>query len=111
MTTMHILTADTAPTGWLGVDWGSIALVFVIALVVTVVIASAFAFGTRLLAIGAPDIVLSTPDADPDGPDALALPRATPRPLAATVAAWVCFAIGIAATAYGIYLVIPLFHA
>lgn len=103
--------ADTAPvTGWLGVDWGSIALVFVVALIVTVAIASSFAVGTRLLAVGAPDIEVA-PGEEADGPNAIVRPRREPRPFGATIGAWAFYAIGAAAAVYGIYLVVPLFHA
>lgn len=107
--TVHISDAASATTQWLGVDWGSIAIVFVVALVATVVIVGSYSVGTRLLAIGVPDIQVQE-GADPDGPDAIASPRQRPRPVAATIGAWTLYAVGAAATIYGIYLVIPLFH-
>ncbi|MFT4212340.1 MAG: hypothetical protein QM626_10770 [Microbacterium sp.] len=94
---------------WLGVDWGAIGLVFVVGLVATVVIVGCYALGTRLLAVGAPDV--EVPDGgDPEGPAAIVRPRRQPRPALATVGAALCYAVGIAATLYGIYLVIPAFH-
>jgi hypothetical protein len=101
--------APAAPTGWLGVDWGAIVVVFVVGIVATVVITGSYAFGTRLLAVGAPP-VLVPPGSEADGPDVIELPRTTPRPAIATLGAWLCYAVGIVAAGYGIYLVIPLFH-
>ncbi|WP_375384830.1 hypothetical protein [uncultured Microbacterium sp.] len=105
---MHVHTASGSGQ-WLGVDWASIGLVFVASLIATVVIVASFALATRLLAVGAPDIRM--PDgADPDGPDAVAAPRTSARPVPATIGAWVFYAVGISATVYGIYLIIPAFH-
>jgi hypothetical protein len=98
-----------APSGWLGVDWGAIALVFVVGLVVTVGITSAFAIGTRLLAVGAPDVVVPA-GGEADDPTVVSVPRTTPRPVSATVGAWLCYALGAIAAVYGIYLVVPVFH-
>jgi hypothetical protein len=98
--------AATPGTGeFLGVDWGSIALVSVTALVATVVIVTFYALGLRLLAVGSPD---DTGTADGDG--AATAVRGS-RPLAATIGAVLCIAVGIAGVLYGIYLVIPLFHS
>jgi hypothetical protein len=69
----------------LSIDWGSIALVSIVALIATVVIVTAYSLGLRLLAI-------------------------EHRAPIATVGAWACIAVGIAGVLYGIYLVIPLFH-
>jgi hypothetical protein len=104
------ILADSTAKGWLGVDWGAIGLVLLVAFAVTVVITGSFAVGTRLLAVGAPDVVAPA-GGDPDDPAAVTPPRLTPRPMPATVGAWACYAIGIAATVYGIYLVIPAFHS
>ncbi|GAB3394433.1 hypothetical protein GCM10027568_25050 [Humibacter soli] len=102
--------AAPSPAGWLGVDWGSILLVFVAGMAVTVVITVSYAFGTRLLAVGAPDVVVPA-GSEPDSPDAVQPPRTTQRPVVATIGAWLCFAVGIVAAAYGLYLVIPAFHS
>lgn len=106
------LTATTpAPTssGPLGLDWGSIAFVFVVGLVVTVLITVAFAVGTRLLAVGAPDVIVPAGmEADDAGVTTPA--RTMPRPLVATIGAWLCYAVGMAAVAYGIYMIIPALH-
>ena len=40
----------SASAGWLGVDWGSIGLVFVVGLVATLVIVGLYTAGIRLLA-------------------------------------------------------------
>jgi hypothetical protein len=75
---------------FLGVDWGSIALVTIVALVATVVVVTLYSLGLRLLAVrsGASER----------------------RPVGVTVGAVACIAVGVAAVLYGIYLVIPLFH-
>ncbi len=87
---MNTLIAKSAEaTGFLGVDWGSIALVFVVALVVVVAVVSLYSTGLLLLSSGE---------------------STTARPMIVTVAAWLCIAIGAAAALYGVYLVIPLFH-
>jgi hypothetical protein len=94
--------SSTAGAGeFLGVDWGSIALVSITALVATVVIVSFFSLGLRLLAVGSPD------DVDGHGSAAAV---ASSRPLGATIGAVVCIGVGVLAVLYGIYLVIPLFH-
>jgi hypothetical protein len=90
--------AASTQTGFLGVDWSSIAEVFVVALVVVVLIVASYSFGLRLLAVGS---------ADGDGSGTT---TAGTRPLAATIGAVVCIGIGVAAVLYGVYLVIPLFH-
>jgi uncharacterized membrane protein len=87
---------------FLGVDWSSIALVSVVALVATVVIVTFFSLGLRLLAVGSPD------DVDGQGGSAVA---AGSRPVAATIGAVLCIGVGIVGVLYGIYLVIPLFHS
>jgi hypothetical protein len=86
---------------FLGVDWGSIALVAITALVAVVVIVTFYSLGLRLLAVGSPNDL-------PDGSASTA--AASPRPLIATIGAVVCIGIGVLAVLYGIYLVIPLFH-
>lgn len=108
---MNIVRAADAGSGqWLGVDWGAIGLVFVVGMAVTVLIVGFYSLGTRLLAVGAPDIEVPAGD-DPEGLTAVVHPRTQPRPVPATIGAYLCYAVCIAATLYGIYLVIPLFHA
>lgn len=94
--------ASTPGTGeFLGVDWGSIALVAVTALVAVVVVVTFYSLGLRLLAVGSPNDLA-------DGSASAA--GASPRPLIATIGAVICIGIGVLAVLYGIYLVIPLFH-
>jgi hypothetical protein len=90
--------AASTQTGFLGVDWSSIAEVFVVALIAVVLIVSSYSLGLRLLAVGSPI---------GDGSGRFA---AGTRPPAATVGAFACIAIGVAGVLYGVYLVIPLFH-
>lgn len=99
--------ADDPGAGqFLGVDWGSFVVVFLVALAATVVIVCFYALALRLLALGAPL----------DGSDERATAAggarsiAFHRPPLATAAAVVCIAICIAAVLYGIWLIIPQFH-
>jgi hypothetical protein len=94
--------AAAAPgTGqFLGVDWGSIALVTITTLIATVVIVTFYSLGLRLLAVGSPD----------DGGSGGAAVAGS-RPIGATIGAVLCIAVGVAGVLYGIYLVIPLFHS
>ncbi|AXH34519.1 hypothetical protein DVJ78_02990 [Humibacter sp. BT305] len=71
------------------IDWGAFVLVFAVALAATVAIVASYSVGLRLLATGA---------------------DAKHRPAIATAGAFVCFAIGVAAVLYGLYLIIPQFH-
>ena len=87
MRTIILKAAES--TGFLGVDWGSIALVFVVALVVVVAVVSLYSTGLLLLSTGE---------------------SAAARPKIVTATAWICIGIGGLAALYGIYLVVPLFH-
>jgi hypothetical protein len=71
------------------IDWGAFVLVFAVALAATAVIVASYATALRLLSIGE---------------------DARHRPIAATVGAYACFAVGVAAVLYGLYLIIPQFH-
>lgn len=87
---MTAFTLETAaPAVHLDIDWGSIALVFVVALVVVVAVVTLYSTGLRLLSLGT-----SVRD----------------RPKPATAGGWLCLGIGGLAVLYGVYLVIPLFH-
>ncbi|MFF8185634.1 hypothetical protein ACF044_00025 [Microbacterium sp. NPDC016588] len=99
----------SASAGWLGVDWGSIGLVFVVGLVATLLIVGLYTAGIRFLAVGAPDIRVGA-DGDPEGRDAVTAARVAPRPAAATIGGYACFAGFAAAVLVGVYLVIPAFH-
>ncbi|WP_285115821.1 hypothetical protein [Leifsonia sp. fls2-241-R2A-40a] len=90
-----------APEGsFLGVDWGSFVVVSLVAFVATSVVVVSYALALRLLAVGAP--------LDAEG-GAVSV-RDGRRPAVATVGAVVCFAIGVAAVLYGIWLIVPQFH-
>lgn len=67
-----------------GINWDAFGLVFVVALVATVVIAGSYSMGLRLLAAGGS--------------------------VGARSAAVLCFAIGVAAVLFGLWLVVPQFH-
>jgi hypothetical protein len=94
--------AAPASIGFLGIDWGAFALVFAVALVAAVAIVAFYALGLRLLAVGSPD------DQGADG--AITSSARGARPVTATVGAFVCFAIGVGAVLYSLYLIIPQFH-
>lgn len=81
---------SAVPEQFLGVDWGAFVVVFLVAFAATAVIVSSYALGLRLLAVGAD--------------------RRRPRPPAASVGACLCFAVGVAAVGYGLWLLIPQFH-
>lgn len=90
-----------ANSSFLGVDWGAFVVVTLVAFAATLVIVVCYALGLRLLAAGAPlDGVDGTPTGDPSAR----------RPPLATAGALVCFAIGVAAVLYGIWLIVPQFH-
>jgi predicted cation transporter len=81
------LATSSGEGRFLGVDWGAFVVVLLVALVATVVIVISYATGLRLLAVGGER-----------------------RPAAASFAAYACFAVGVAAVLYGIWLLIPQFH-
>lgn len=96
---IHLAAATPGAGEFLGVDWASIAEVTVVTLVAAVAIVTLYAVGLRLLAVGqTPD-----PEAPTAGPSA--------RPIGATLGAYACIGVGVLAVFYGIYLVVPLFHA
>ncbi len=107
MTRFVLMQASAAE--WLGVEWGSIGLVFVVGLIATLLIVGLYTAGIRLLAVGAPDIQVAG-DGDPEGADAVVTDRMRPRPMAATIGGLACFAGFAAAVLVGVYLVIPAFH-
>lgn len=75
--------------GFLGVDWGAFVVVFLVALVASLVVVTSYALGLRLLSTGE---------------------TTRQRALTATVGAGLCFAVGVAAVLYGLWLIIPQFH-
>jgi hypothetical protein len=95
------------------IDWAAFGIVALAALVSASVVVSLFAFGLRLLNVGrgvdaddAPGSV-STTEA---GSTSLLAPT-TRRPRWATIAAVSCFALCSLAVLFGIYLIVPFFHA
>jgi len=106
----HTIVRNAADAGqgqFLGVDWGSFVVVFLVALVATVLIVVFYSTGLRLLAVGSP-----ADGSDERGVTTAAVQdvRVGPRPLGATVGAMLCFAVSIAAVLYGLWLLIPQFH-
>jgi len=94
-----------APDGaFLGVDWGAFVVVFAVALVATVAVVVFYALGLRLLAGGQLE-----PGADVDG-HAASGTAVVHRSGGRLVGAYACFAVGVAAVLYGLYLIIPQFH-
>ncbi|GLK18019.1 hypothetical protein [Herbiconiux flava] len=75
--------------GFLGVDWGAFVVVFLVAFTASILVVGSYAVGLRLLSTGA---------------------SVKERPLPATAGAIVCFAIGVAAVLYGLWLIVPQFH-
>jgi len=86
------------------INWGAIALVFVIGLAATVVVVAAYSFGIRLLATGSPDEGAAR---QLEGGPHL---QSSARPGGATALGYLCFTIAGAAVLYGLYLIVPQFH-
>ena len=101
-----VAQAASAPGAgeFLGVDWGSIALVFVVGLIATVGVVSAYSFGIRLLAIGSQNDTESGTGGNAD------IAAEGTRPAIATIGGYACIGIGIIGVLVGVYLVIPQFH-
>ncbi|KQN45198.1 hypothetical protein [Frigoribacterium sp. Leaf44] len=93
---------------FLGVDWGAFVVVFATALAATAVIVTSFALGIRLFADGAVESDGGS-GAVAAGASASASARRS-RPLAATVAGGLCFAVGTAAVLFGLWMIVPQFH-
>jgi hypothetical protein len=93
---------------FLGVDWGAFVVVFATALAATAVIVTSFALGIRLFADGAVESDGGS-GAVAAGASAGASARRS-RPLAATVAGGLCFAVGTAAVLFGLWMIVPQFH-
>lgn len=99
-------------TVFLGVDWGAFVVVFATALAATAVIVTSFALGIRLFADG---VVESDGGAGAGaGAGSGAVTSSTrpsrSRPLTATVAGGLCFAVGTAAVLFGLWMIVPQFH-
>jgi ABC-type uncharacterized transport system permease subunit len=93
---------------FLGVDWGSFVVVFLVALAATVVIVVFYSTGLRLLAVGSPADGSDERGVTTQARSSTAALR--PRPFAATAGAVLCFAVGVSAVLYGLWLIIPQFH-
>ena len=76
------------------IDWAAFLIVAVAALVSTAVVVSLYSFGLRFQGLTRTD----------------AQTGETTRPAYATVLAYLCFALSIAAVLFGIYLIVPFFH-
>lgn len=95
-------------TVFLGVDWGAFVVVFATALAATAVIVTSFALGIRLFADGA---VESDGGAGAGSGAVTSSTRPSrSRPLTATVAGGLCFAVGTAAVLFGLWMIVPQFH-
>lgn len=96
------------------IDWAAFAIVAVAALVSASVVVSLFAFGLRLLNVGrgvdaddSPDTIETTPS----GSISVVSAQPEGRPRWASIAAIACFALCSLAVLFGIYLIVPFFHA
>jgi hypothetical protein len=101
-TATALVAAAEGSEKFLGVDWAAFGIVFVVAFGAAVAIVVFFALGLRLLAVGSYD------DTGADG-SIVSTARGS-RPLGATVGAFACLAVCVAAVLYGLYLIIPQFH-
>lgn len=99
-------------TVFLGVDWGAFVVVFLVALAATAVIVTSFALGIRAFAAGAEEPAGVGAGAGSDGATAAvaAGPGPVSRPAGATAAGLACFAVGVAAVLYGLWMIVPQFH-
>ena len=96
------------------IDWAAFAIVAVAALVSASVVVSLFAFGLRLLNVGRGVDADDSPGAAPttaSGSVSVVPAQQDGRPRWATSAAVVCFGLCILAVLFGIYLIVPFFHA
>jgi hypothetical protein len=96
------------------IDWAAFAIVAAAALVSASVVVSLFAFGLRLLNVGrgldaedSPGTVETTPS----GSTSVVAGSPGGRPRWASVAAVGCFGLCSLAVLFGIYLIVPAFHA
>jgi len=101
-------------TVFLGVDWGAFVVVFLVALAATAVIVTSFALGIRAFAAGAEEPAGAGAGAGAGADGATAAVAAGPgpvdRPAGATAAGLACFAVGVAAVLYGLWMIVPQFH-
>jgi hypothetical protein len=97
-------------TVFLGVDWGAFVVVFLVALAATAVIVTSFALGIRAFAAGAEEPAGAGAGADGATAAVAAGPGPVDRPAGATAAGLACFAVGVAAVLYGLWMIVPQFH-
>jgi hypothetical protein len=95
---------------FLGVDWGAFVVVFATALAATAVIVTSFALGIRLFADGAVESDGGSGAVAAGASAGASASARRSRPLAATVAGGLCFAVGTAAVLFGLWMIVPQFH-
>ncbi|KQO46331.1 hypothetical protein ASG28_00715 [Frigoribacterium sp. Leaf415] len=95
---------------FLGVDWGAFVVVFATALAATAVIVTSFALGIRLFADGAVESGAGAGAGAGPGAVASNTHPSRSRPLTATIAGGLCFAVGTAAVLFGLWMIVPQFH-
>ncbi|MBD8539722.1 MULTISPECIES: hypothetical protein [unclassified Frigoribacterium] len=95
---------------FLGVDWGAFVVVFATALAATAVIVTSFALGIRLFADGAVESDGGSGVVAAGAGASAGASASRSRPLAATVAGGLCFAVGTAAVLFGLWMIVPQFH-
>ncbi|HUH52680.1 MAG TPA: hypothetical protein VLZ31_01380 [Microbacteriaceae bacterium] len=88
------------------IDWVSFLIVFVVSLVAASAVVALYSLGIRFLATPAPVLGPNGPARDDENDDVDDIGR----PLWATVAANVCFALSIIMVIVGIYLIVPALH-
>ncbi|MDN4638994.1 hypothetical protein QCD70_01930 [Agreia sp. PsM10] len=96
------------------IDWAAFAIVAAAALVSASVVVSLFAFGLRLLNVGRGVDADDSPGASEttaSGSVSVVPAQQEGRPRWATFAAVICFGLCILAVLFGIYLIVPFFHA
>lgn len=89
------------------IDWTGFLVVFAAALIAACVVVSLYSFGIRFLATPAKNSLASGPSRDDEDDDV----DAADRPMWATMLAYICFGLSGACVLFGIYLIIPIFHA
>lgn len=90
------------------INWAALGTEFVVSLVTAAGAVAIFALAVRLLAVGAPETARQSAATEQvaDGEVAVSYQR----PTWASLGAYLCFAIDIAAVLFGLYLLIPEFH-
>lgn len=88
------------------IDWVSFVIVFAVSLVGASAVVALYSLGIRFLATPARTTGPKGPARDDENDDV----DDADRPLWATVAANICFALSIIAVIVGIYLIVPALH-